>query len=194
MHLTPLTDRLFTVLIGWSIPSWVHPNHITLLRAGLIPFVLFALMVGNFAIGVPLFFFAALTDWFDGALARTRKKITPWGIMYDPAVDKMLIVTVLVAVLPKIVGLPVVMALVSAEVLLFFGGWWRSQDGKVRPAGRWGKAKMVAESFGIVCALMGFWQGSQLLVDIARGTLVLAIVFMFGSVLAGVGSNEDMKD
>src|SRR5690242_2692989 len=88
-------DRLFAATLGRLTPRWVRPNHLTLLRLLLVPFVLYFLAHERYAIGVPLFLFAALTDWFDGALARTRKQITEWGITHDPFVDKLLIGSVL---------------------------------------------------------------------------------------------------
>ena len=74
------TDRFIDALILWCIPEWITPNHITLFRIiATVPTVLL-LVWGYYTVAVPLFLFVASTDAIDGALARTRNKITEWGI------------------------------------------------------------------------------------------------------------------
>ena len=49
-------------------------------------------------LGLGLFVFAALTDYFDGLLARRWKQVSAFGRMLDPIADKLLIASVLLAV------------------------------------------------------------------------------------------------
>src|SRR5687767_6672029 len=150
-------DRLFAATVGRIMPARVRPNHLTVLRLMLIPFVLYFLWRQRYEIGVPLFLFAALTDWFDGALARTRKQITEWGIIHDPFVDKLLIGSVLFVIVLDHINYTLGMALLGVEAAMIAVGWYRKTRGKVEPANVWGKIKMVAEVCGIMLLLLALW-------------------------------------
>lgn len=69
------------------------PNQLTILRILLTPlFVLLFIsesMVLN-QVSVMVFFVAALTDWYDGWIARKLGKVSRWGIFLDPLADKIL--------------------------------------------------------------------------------------------------------
>jgi len=71
----------------------VLPNQLTVLRIILTP-IFFILLLSDdtllkqIALGV--FLVAALTDWYDGWLARKFNYITNWGRVWDPLADKIL--------------------------------------------------------------------------------------------------------
>ncbi|MFH0733769.1 MAG: CDP-diacylglycerol--glycerol-3-phosphate 3-phosphatidyltransferase [bacterium] len=71
----------------------ILPNQLTVLRIILTPifFILF-LQDSNLAkqISVVVFVIAAITDWYDGWLARKFNYITSWGKFMDPLADKIL--------------------------------------------------------------------------------------------------------
>ena len=69
------------------------PNQLTILRIILTPVFLYLFLSKDpFLIQVSLivFFIAALTDWYDGWLARKFNYITDWGKFWDPLADKIL--------------------------------------------------------------------------------------------------------
>ncbi len=70
------------------------PNLLTLSRIAAIPLlvVLMALHVpaGDLAACV-VFSVAAITDYFDGKLARSRRQLSDFGRMFDPIADKLLV-------------------------------------------------------------------------------------------------------
>lgn len=71
----------------------VLPNQLTVLRIILTPifFILFLsedLLLKQIALGV--FLLAAISDWYDGWLARKFNYITNWGRVWDPLADKIL--------------------------------------------------------------------------------------------------------
>lgn len=71
----------------------VLPNQLTVLRIILTPifFYLFLLEDPTLKqISLAIFFIAALTDWYDGWLARKFNYITTWGKFWDPLADKIL--------------------------------------------------------------------------------------------------------
>ena len=78
---------------------WTIPNTLTLLRILLIP----VLVVGFYAplewsrqAAAMIFLVAAVTDWFDGYLARKLDQSTPFGAFLDPVADKLMVSTALV--------------------------------------------------------------------------------------------------
>ncbi len=71
----------------------VLPNQLTVLRILLTPVFLWLFLSDNLTmnlISVFVFFIAALTDWYDGWLARKYNYITDWGKFLDPLADKIL--------------------------------------------------------------------------------------------------------
>lgn len=77
------------------------PTLLTLFRVVLIPFFVVAFYLpftwASFACAL-IFVFAAVTDWFDGFLARRWKQTTRFGAFLDPVADKVMVATALVLV------------------------------------------------------------------------------------------------
>ena len=71
-------------------------NFITITRIFLAPIILFFLILGNYLVCIILFFFAGLTDYFDGYLARKYNAVSQIGEILDPIADKILIVFLLI--------------------------------------------------------------------------------------------------
>lgn len=75
------------------------PNMLTLLRFAFVPLVVFFLFLPQKQmtwIATTLFIIAAITDFFDGYLARSRQQVTIYGKLMDPLADKFLVVSSLV--------------------------------------------------------------------------------------------------
>jgi CDP-diacylglycerol--glycerol-3-phosphate 3-phosphatidyltransferase len=71
----------------------VLPNQLTVLRIILSPVFLFFFLSNDpllKQISLGVFIIAALTDWYDGWLARKFNYITTWGRFWDPLADKIL--------------------------------------------------------------------------------------------------------
>ena len=68
------------------------PNTLTLLRLLLIPVFLFASFRGMFLAALILFVTAAVTDIFDGLIARRLDQRSRIGAILDPAADKIMLV------------------------------------------------------------------------------------------------------
>lgn len=71
----------------------ILPNQLTVLRIILTP-IFFVLLLSEDTllkqIALSVFLVAALTDWYDGWLARKFNYITNWGRVWDPLADKIL--------------------------------------------------------------------------------------------------------
>jgi CDP-diacylglycerol--glycerol-3-phosphate 3-phosphatidyltransferase len=171
------TDYVLKHTILVLIPNWVHPNHITVLRMVLTPFVIGCIVLEQYAIAVPLFLATALTDAVDGAMARLRHQITEWGTIMDPVADKLLIGSAVVVIVFQKVNPLLGALLLFVELVVLIGGAIRLRKGIVRPANYWGKAKMVLECCGVIFLLLASASGVDLFVHISVGTLILAIVF-----------------
>lgn len=69
------------------------PNQLTVLRIILTPVYLYFFLSDNptyIQISLGIYIIAALTDWYDGWLARKFNYITEWGKFWDPLADKIL--------------------------------------------------------------------------------------------------------
>lgn len=69
------------------------PNQLTLLRVLLAPLFAYLLLSEssiNRQISLIIFVIAALTDWYDGWIARKMGYISRWGKFFDPLADKIL--------------------------------------------------------------------------------------------------------
>ena len=74
-------------------PFRTAPNLLTLLRICVAPFLVAAILEGNYALSFGLFVAAGLTDALDGTLARVLKQRTMLGQYLDPVADKLLLST-----------------------------------------------------------------------------------------------------
>ncbi len=76
------------------------PNQLTFLRILLTPVFLVFLLSNNSILlqwSLAVFIFAAITDWYDGWLARRWGYVTRWGAFLDPLADKVLTSAALLA-------------------------------------------------------------------------------------------------
>lgn len=176
-------DRLFEKTILRLIPRRVHPNHVTILRFILIPFVLYFLLLGDWRLALGSFLVAALTDAIDGSLARTRKQITMWGTVADPVADKLLIGSVVVLFVAKEVNPLFALMIVFIEMLIVFGAFQRRRRGLLVSANDYGKLKMLFQVLGVTILLVAKLVGFQLAVPFAIGTFSIAIIFAIVSLL-----------
>jgi len=76
------------------------PNQLTFLRILLTPVFLVFLLSSNSILrqwSLVIFILAAITDWYDGWLARRWGYVTRWGAFLDPLADKVLTSAALIA-------------------------------------------------------------------------------------------------
>ncbi len=147
------------------------PNKLTLIRVGIVP-VLVVVLLTKFSdwLAVVIFLAAAITDFADGYLARSRKQITVLGKLMDPIADKLLIAGSLIS-LVEIGHAPawLVVIIVGREFAVNGLRAVAASQDIIIPAGPLGKAKMVAqviavpllilniEAFGNNIGYLGLW-------------------------------------
>lgn len=80
------------------------PNAFTLFRILLIPVLVIVFYLPFSWTGIAaaaIFTIAAITDWFDGYLARKLDQATPFGAFLDPVADKLMVAVALVVLLER---------------------------------------------------------------------------------------------
>ncbi len=137
------------------------PNKLTLLRICLIPLCLLL-----WALGFPIpaaiaFAVAAITDFFDGYIARKQNIVTVFGKFADPVADKVLVLTAMVFLCAD-GHLPAwAVSIVAARELLVDGlRLVAAGKGNVIAAGWLGKIKTNLQYFCVVAAMVlpkGHW-------------------------------------
>lgn len=166
------------------------PNKLTVVRIILAPlFLLFAVweFPFHYAIALVVFIAAALTDMFDGKIARARGLITNLGKFLDPLADKML--TTAAFLLFMVTGQMNVWALMivlTREFMVTSVRLLAAKDGTVIAASFWGKFKTVAQFIAIIYTLTALefstWQ-SSILSAFALPEAVFSIPLIVGEVL-----------
>ena len=178
------TDTILNGTIVPLIPKFVRPNHITLLRICLTPLVGWLLYIENFFAGGVLFAFLVLTDGIDGTLARSRNMISTWGKLYDPLADKLLIGISALVLVTRYISAWLAGAIILIETILLASGARRSFASHTNiQANKWGKYKMIFQSVGIICIILGAMLNIPFYIAAAAyilyTALVLALVSLF---------------
>ncbi len=131
------------------------PNKLTLLRMIAVPiFVLLAYLAKfnttMYIWALIVFLLAALTDWFDGYLARRDGIVTKFGILMDPLADKLLVSAAMICFVDMaIVPAWVVIVVISREFLVTSIRLVAASDGKVIAADKMGKYKTAVQMIWI---------------------------------------------
>jgi CDP-diacylglycerol--glycerol-3-phosphate 3-phosphatidyltransferase len=141
------------------------PNQLTSIRLGL-AFVLFALIhFQQWTAALAVFIVAAFTDWLDGHLARKHNLSSSLGRVYDPLVDKVLVLgTFAFFMESRGTGLPgdsgwnavMLVAVMAREFVVTGLRGFLEERGARFGADRLGKAKMVVQCAAIVWILLAF--------------------------------------
>ena len=140
------------------------------------PVVLVFLVFGFKITGLILFAIVAYSDSLDGSIARTRNKITDWGIVFDPFADKLFIGSVGFFVISTYLNFYIASTIVVLELALIIFSYFRFK-GTVIPAKTTGKIKMILQCFGVIFVLLYIITGVQAFVPIATYTLYVSIFF-----------------
>lgn len=98
------------------------PNYITILRLLLVPFVIWSMATGQMMFALVGFIVAGVSDGVDGYIARRFDMRSELGTYLDPIADKLLLVSVFLA-LVYLGAIPVwlVVLVVSRDVMIISG-------------------------------------------------------------------------
>jgi len=136
------------------------PNSITMLRICIIP-VLFLLLLSpgrvlSLIIAI-LFIIAAVTDLLDGYIARKYSIVTKMGQFLDPVVDKLIVSTAMILMIP-IDRIPawVVVLIIIRDVTVDGLRSIASSDGTIIEASHLGKKKTLCQIIAVSALLIHY--------------------------------------
>ena len=136
------------------------PNLLTITRIIIIPIIIstfyFDDIVFAHRLGAALFFFASVTDFFDGYLARKFKCQSTFGEMFDPIADKILIASILLMLVKfrKIQVFPCLLIL-AREFFVTGMREFLSQISISIPVSKLAKIKTTMQMIAIFTLLLG---------------------------------------
>ncbi|MHC5252494.1 CDP-diacylglycerol--glycerol-3-phosphate 3-phosphatidyltransferase [Listeria kieliensis] len=175
------------------------PNKLTVARIILIPiFVILCVVPFHFGVlywlgsAIPvtnliatiIFIIAALTDWFDGHLARKYNLITNFGKFADPMADKLLVTAAFIILVEMNVAPAwVIILIISRELAVTGLRLLLVEGGEVLAAGQLGKIKTFTQMIAIPLLLLNnfpfAWTG-------IRVDLIFLYVCAFFAVWSGI--------
>jgi CDP-diacylglycerol--glycerol-3-phosphate 3-phosphatidyltransferase len=167
-----------------SYEIWNLPNSLTLLRIFLVPFLVVVLLTkfsGSEFVGLGIFLFAAVTDFFDGYFARRFNKMTRLGALLDPIADKLLMTAAFISLVEldsKHVPAWMIVIIIGREFAVSGLRSIAAQQGVTIAASPLGKTKTVAQVFAISLLIVGYQLGEFRFI----GKLALWLVMIFALV------------
>jgi CDP-diacylglycerol--glycerol-3-phosphate 3-phosphatidyltransferase len=145
------------------------PTYLTFARIVIVPLLVVVLLtpvaeqwvgISGYALAIVIFLAAALTDIFDGYLARRRNQVSNLGKFLDPIADKLLVSAALIVLVEKHLAPSWAVVIILGREFIVTG--LRSvaaSEGIVIQAQRIGKIKMWAQCIAIVALLVAAANG-----------------------------------
>lgn len=171
---------------------WTIPNIITMMRVLLIPvFLVVYYLDWKWAhqAGAFIFWLAAITDWFDGYLARKLKQSTAFGAFLDPVADKLIVAAALLMITQTYnsiyITVPAIL-LMSREIYVSALREWMGAQGKsdTVKVSFMGKAKTMAQ----MLALIGLLSGLEVFMGVTIYWVTLGYILLYFAALLSVWS------
>lgn len=173
------------------------PNALTILRIVLVPVYLICLYIipveatGALA-ALIVFLLAAVTDYFDGVLARKLKSVTDFGKVVDPLADKIIVSVALITIAlspMQFISMFIVVIIILRELLVTLLRSWYQKKQIYVAANIWGKLKTTYQMIGLIAALIfnaGRYRISYLRDNEEIIILILQIFFWYVAVITVV--------
>lgn len=176
------------------------PNKLTIFRVMLIPVFVAVLFIEaipyRFLIAAAIYGIAALTDLFDGKIARKRGLVTDFGKLLDPLADKVFVTTALFCIICltedptwRMLLTIATIIIVAREFLVTSLRLLVASKGVVIPAAYIGKIKTTLQMIAIICILIetefSCWLTQTVGFDHWIGYIVLAAAVVT-TVISGV--------
>jgi CDP-diacylglycerol---glycerol-3-phosphate 3-phosphatidyltransferase len=182
--------------------------------------IVFILVLVNqpwaFLVATVIFFFASVTDYLDGYLARRFKVDSSLGVFLDLTADKVFVASILIAMVQiALVPAWIVASIIAREFLVTGLRSMASAKGRIIPAGIWGKQKtfvtllavgglLLAKGLGahkasLFPSMLIFSNSSEILLLIADVLVILAMIWtIFSGIEYLIGARwlfqQDKKD
>lgn len=154
------------------------PNSLTLLRIFIVPLLVVVLLtpfseswfgVPRHILGVAIFLAAALTDYLDGKIARSRDQVTRLGQLLDPIADKLLISAALISLVEnQLAPAWAVVIIVGREFAVTGLRSIAAVDGVVISASKMGKFKMLVQVVTVALLIVSSVAGKPPVANFGR--------------------------
>lgn len=191
--MSTLKENVKDLFKGWNtIPNWL-----SFIRIALIPVFAVLFIKGHELVAVIVMIVAALTDLFDGKIARKFNQVSNLGKILDPIADKLSQMAIVIVLLYSYWDNPIkylFFFFIIKEVLMLLGGALLISKG-MRPTAAeiWGKVATnvfyIAMIFilafgenGALCALTGFTLPSVVTWVLVALSALSALVSLLGYV------------
>jgi CDP-diacylglycerol--glycerol-3-phosphate 3-phosphatidyltransferase len=172
------------------------PNLMTLGRIALIPVYLWLLAYENrhnSFLAAAVFSIAAISDWFDGWLARVSNKITTLGKFLDPLADKLIVLSALVMLL-RLGRVPVwvVVVILAREFLISGLRTIAMSEGVVISASQGGKWKTSLQLSGIIALMVHYhFAIDYFFARVVTDFQAVGLTLLYFSLVPGIASAVD---
>lgn len=136
------------------------PNILTTLRMILVPFFIWIFYFKPFEfsdlVSLIIFVTAALTDYFDGQIARKYNIISNYGKVMDPLADKLLTGAAFIGLYLEndFIELTVIIIILLREISVSVLREVYARKKVFIPANNWGKIKTIMQMTGLTAALI----------------------------------------
>jgi CDP-diacylglycerol---glycerol-3-phosphate 3-phosphatidyltransferase len=163
------------------------PTILTFGRIILIPFFVW-ITPTNPVLGAVIFLVAAITDFFDGYLARKTGQITKFGIILDPIADKILVISALILLVDKqYISAWIAMVIIVREFVVTGIRVVALSKDIVIPAETGGKLKTAAQMTSVVLLLLPDGIGNIDFYDVGLALMYVAVVLaVFSGIKYGI--------
>jgi CDP-diacylglycerol--glycerol-3-phosphate 3-phosphatidyltransferase len=134
------------------------PNRLTLIRVALVPLFLLLLSFDNVFthfLALITFIAAAITDYYDGKIARERSIETDFGRLMDPLADKILVCAAFIYFVGSYPRIPawIVTIIIGREFAVSGIRMLAASKGKIVASDKFGKLKTIAQLTSIITIL-----------------------------------------
>ncbi len=171
------------------------PNKLTIARIFMVPLILIFMLPmpesaffqhwntfvveHGFIVALFLFGIASLTDMLDGKIARSRNLVTNFGKFLDPIADKLLVISVLTALVQvNRISAYVVIIVIIREFVVTGIRLLASDKGVVISASNLGKAKTLSQIIAIL-----FLLAEKIIINLIGGVISAEIIVFIGNVI-----------
>ena len=168
------------------------PNKLTMSRLVLVPVFMAVMLMGYYVPALIIFCVAAITDFFDGYLARKHNLVSSFGKIMDPLADKLLVFGALVCFIQlDVVSVWAPIIIIAREFFVTSMRVVAVSKGKVIAASWWGKIKTNVQLFALIGAmlLLGFNNPEVYGISIAAILIWVSAIFTIASWIAYIFEN-----
>lgn len=166
------------------------PNMLTISRFVLIPVYLVLFFNGYIRTSFIILLVAGLTDILDGYIARTRKLVTPMGVMLDPLADKCMMIAVILSLLiSEMIPWQAAVAMFIRDAGMIIGSAFFHFRGKLTvPANVMGKLTTVLYYFAILFIVFEFDFAISYLWYVIGVSFLTSFIYIFQFLLLNRGA------